>query len=108
MSNEGALAVLQAVHGWSRAVTPGVTGVAFAEVWVMGWLSGDRVLERLRGVLEGRVEVKLADPAISASGVDHGIVAFVLDGMRVAFYFDCGDLDYCEWAETPEGDRGEI
>lgn len=71
-------------------------------------LGGGAVLERIRAVLDGQVPVWLADPAISAKGVDHGVVAFDLAGMQVAFYFDCGDLDYCQWAEDRGGQRGEF
>lgn len=71
-------------------------------------LSGQRVLQALRGALDGNLKVRLADPAISASDVYCGLVVFVLDGLRVAFYFDCSDLDYCEWAEDEAGHRGEL
>jgi hypothetical protein len=71
-------------------------------------LGGLRVLQALRRALEGLVTVRLADPSISARDVYCGIVAFSLDGLRVAFYFDCADLDYCEWAEDGAGQRGEF
>lgn len=78
------------------------------ELGGMTGLSGEIVLERIRGALDGQVPVWLADPAISAKGVENGIVAFDQAGMQVAFYFDGGDLDYCQWAEDRGGQRGEF
>lgn len=71
-------------------------------------LGGGAVLARIRAVLDGQVPVWLADPAISAKGVENGIVAFDLAGMQIGFRFDAGNLTRCEWAESPAGDRGEF
>jgi hypothetical protein len=74
----------------------------------MTTLSGERVLQALRRALEGLVVVRLADPVIKPADLYCGVVVFAIDGLRVAFYIDCGDLDYCDFAEDEAGQRGEF
>jgi hypothetical protein len=71
-------------------------------------LSGLRVLRALRRALDGLVVVRLAEPVIKPADLYCGVAVFAIDGLKVAFYFDCGDLDYCEWAEDEDGQRGDF
>ena len=69
-------------------------------------LSGYEVAQLFRDALLGNVEVRLETPGITWRDVYCGIVEFRIEGWLVAFFNDCNCLDYCEYAQAPDGRAG--
>lgn len=68
-------------------------------------LSGYEVADLLREALLAKVEVRLAAPGMTWSGAYCGLVEFRIEGWQLGFFNDCDSLDYCEYAEAPDGRR---
>ncbi|MHD0650911.1 DUF7693 family protein [Pseudomonas aeruginosa] len=71
-------------------------------------LNGREVAELLRDVIQGRASISLATPGGTWSTTYAGVVPFRAAGYTVAFFNDCDTLDYCQFAESPDGRRGEF
>ncbi len=74
-------------------------------------LSGDRVLEACRAVLDGRAMVRRVDGPVGEYTVwqmGHGLLTVDIEDLRICFYIDDGQPDYCEWAEDRAGQRGDF
>ncbi len=69
-------------------------------------IAGHEVAQLLREAIVGRLKVRLEDPAISWRGVYCGLIYFRIAGWRLRFFNDCNSLDYCDSAESPDGQIG--
>ncbi|MDT4868233.1 hypothetical protein FQZ97_1031840 [compost metagenome] len=69
-------------------------------------ISGHEVVHLLREAIAGRLEVRLDDPTNTWRSAYCGLVAFRVEGWRLQFFNDCGCLDYCDRAESPDGRTG--
>ena len=69
-------------------------------------LSGHEVATLLRDVLDAKVEVHLATPGQTWRAVYCGVVEFRIGGWQVGLFNDCDSLDYCEYAQAPDGRKG--
>lgn len=74
-------------------------------------LSAQRVLEACKAALEGRAMIRQVDGPVgefTVWEVGHGLIKVDIEDLRICFYIDDGQLDYCEWAEDRGGLRGEF
>jgi hypothetical protein len=71
-------------------------------------IAGLEVAEVMRAALRGEVQVRLADDNGDGSkwtwnDVYAGNCGFWFGEWQIVFFNDCGELDYTDWARSPDG-----
>jgi hypothetical protein len=75
---------------------------------MIGKLTGQQVVDQLREAIARRATIVRALPGVTWASVYVGDVPYFVGGWRIIFYNDCDELDYCQYAEAPDGSSGDL